>query len=61
MDWLMKNIEWVFSGIGVAVIGWFFMLRKSRENVRQSVKNSFNVTQVGGDVKVEESNDRAKR
>lgn len=61
MDWLMNNIEWVFSGIGVAVIGWFFILRKSREDVRQSVKNSFNVTQVGGDVKVGESNDRAKR
>jgi hypothetical protein len=57
----MKNIEWVFSGIGVAVIGWFFALRKSGRDVSQSVKNSSNVTQVGGDVKIGESNDRAKR
>lgn len=61
MDWLMKNIEWVFSGIGVTIIGWFFTLRKSTKDVSQSVKSSSNVMQVGGDVKVGEANDRAKR
>lgn len=61
MDWLVKNTEWVFSGIGVAVLGWLISLRKSRTDVDQSVKNSSNVTQVGGNVIVGESNDRAKR
>lgn len=61
MDWLMKNVEWVFSGIGVAVLGWLFTLRKSRTGISQSVKNSSNVTQVGGDIRVGESDDRAKR
>jgi hypothetical protein len=61
MDWLVKNMEWVFSGIGVAVLGWLISLRKSRAGVDQSVKNSSNVTQIGGNVTVGESNDRAKR
>lgn len=61
MDWLIKNVEWVFSGIGVAVLGWLFTLRKSRQGVSQSVKNSSKVTQVGGNVKIRESNDRTKR
>lgn len=61
MDWLVKNMEWVFSGIGVALLGWLISLRKSRAGVDQSVKNSSNVTQVGGNVTVGESNDRAKR
>lgn len=60
MDWMVKNIEWVFSGVGVAAIGWLLTLRKSRQCVKQSVKNSSNVAQVGGDLKVGEFNDRAK-
>lgn len=59
MDWLVKNMEWVFSGIGVAVLGWLISLR-SRHNIDQSVKNSSNVTQIGGNVSFGESNDRAK-
>jgi hypothetical protein len=61
MEWLVKNMEWVFSGIGVALLGWLISFRKSRAGVDQSVKNSSNVTQVGGNVTVGESNDRAKR
>lgn len=60
MDWLVKNMEWVFSGIGVAVLGWLIS-RRSPPGVDQSVKNSSNVTQIGGNVSVGESNDRAKR
>ena len=61
MDWLIKNAEWVFSGIGVAILGWLISLRKSRGAVGQTVKNSSNVTQVGGDLTVGESDDRTKR
>lgn len=61
MDWLIKNVEWVFSGVGIAVAGWLFALRKSRTGFSQSAKNSSNVTQVGGDVRIGESDDRAKR
>jgi hypothetical protein len=61
MDWLFKNMEWVFSGIGVAVLGWIISLRKLRPGVEQSIKGSSNVTQVGGNFTVGESNDRAKR
>jgi hypothetical protein len=61
MDWILKNYEWVFSGVGVAVVGWLFILRKSKAGVSQSVKNSSNVTQVGGKVNIGELDDRSKR
>ncbi len=61
MDWLINNSEWVFSGIGVLVLGWLFTLRKSGAGVSQSVKKSSNVTQIGGNVSNGESDDRAKR
>jgi hypothetical protein len=60
MDWLLKNMEWIFSGIGVAIVGWFIS-RRSRSGIKQSVKNSSNVTQVGGNISVGECSDRAKR
>lgn len=60
MDWLVKNMEWIFSGVGVAVIGWLIS-RRANPSIDQSVKNSSNVTQVGGNISVGESNDRAKR
>ncbi len=60
MDWLVKNMEWLFSGVGVAVIGWLIS-RRVNPSIDQSVNNSSNVTQVGGNVSVGESNDRAKR
>ena len=61
MDWLIENSKWVFSGVGVAVLGWLFALRRSRAGVSQSIRNSSNVIQVGGNVSVGESDDRAKR
>ena len=45
MDWLLRNSEWVFSGIGVAVLGGFFALLKSRAGANQSVKSSSNISQ----------------
>ncbi len=60
MDWLVKNMEWLFSGVGVAVIGWLIS-RRVNPSIDQSVNNSSNVTQVGGNVSIGESNDRAKR
>lgn len=59
-DWLIKNSEWAFSGIGVAIIGWYFLDQKSNTSVKQSAKNSTNVTQVGGNIKLGDSDDRSE-
>jgi hypothetical protein len=29
---LKENYQWVFSGIGIPVIGWFFLKKPSSEN-----------------------------
>ena len=53
LDWVWRNKEWVFSGIGVAVvlgiIGW--IRGKSGGQVQRSGKNSTNI-QAGGDIKI---------
>lgn len=54
MNWLIENREWVFSGIGVFIIGLVFTIFKSRkENKSKKMKqksgsNSTNI-QIGGD------------
>ena len=38
MDWLLNGKEWVFSGIGVAIISaliGFFFLRKDKPSIKQ--------------------------
>jgi hypothetical protein len=53
IELLIKNKEWIFSGVGVAVISWLFF-RGSNKNTKsmnqKSGNNSTNI-QVGGDVK----------
>jgi len=63
MDWLSKNYQWVFSGVGVALIGSIFFAksRSKSRSVSQSAKKSKNVTQVGGDVSIGSEDDQSKR
>lgn len=55
IDWLIANKEWVFSGIGIAIISWFFN-RKSdnQKQVQKSGKNSINI-QVGNSLNIDKS------
>ncbi len=54
--WIMDNIEWIFSGVGVAVIfaliGVLFK-NKNGKKIKQYQKSGNNSTniQVGGDYK----------
>lgn len=52
IEYLIDNKEWIFSGIGVAVISWF-LLRKSTGSTmsQKGGKGSTNI-QVGGDYSV---------
>lgn len=59
-DWIVGNVEWVLSGVGVSLIGWIARwLLKNRRSTSQSIRagdRSINII-VGdhtrADVKVE--------
>jgi plastocyanin domain-containing protein len=53
MDWIINNMEWVFSGIGVAIISLIGWLVKNKSNKSTKMKqksgnNSTNI-QIKGD------------
>jgi len=49
LDYLINNKEWIFSGIGVAVLSWLFFGRNKSSISQKSGDNSTNI-QVGGNV-----------
>jgi len=53
LAWAIDNKEWIFSGIGVAAIGWLFALFRRRQNGlsqrQRSGANSTNL-QSGRDI-----------
>jgi len=56
MKWLLANKEWIFSGIGVFILGIllaFFRHKKKGKILRQKQKSGSHSTniQIGGDLK----------
>ncbi|WP_341895412.1 hypothetical protein [Ferrovibrio terrae] len=53
LDWAVKNFEWIFGGIGVAIItGLFSLFRKKTAVQKQNGgANSINI-QSGGDTTI---------
>jgi hypothetical protein len=61
LNWIMENKIWIFSGVGIAVIGgifalikWLFNKNKQDKTINQSQKsgnNSINI-QVAGDIAI---------
>jgi hypothetical protein len=55
-DWVIKSKEWLFSGIGVAVVSWIGVLIFKRTNAssRQTIRSGDNSTnfQAGRDVNI---------
>lgn len=53
MEWILKNKEWLFSGIAIAIplaiIGWLISSRGNKQ-IQKSGKNSTNI-QIGGNFK----------
>ena len=51
INWIIDNKEWVFSGIGIALVGLLlrivchFISRKNNINVKQTSKNG-DITQI---------------
>ena len=41
MEYIMNNYEWIFSGIGVAIIGWILIaLNKNKKNEPKQAKQT---------------------
>lgn len=58
IQWASDNYEWVFSGIGVSALAALGLaMRKRSTGTTQVVKDSSNVTQVGGNFTVTKSDD----
>jgi hypothetical protein len=61
-DWILQNKEWLFSGLGLVVIGWFitWLINRNKKTgqLQKSGKNSTNI-QAGNDIniKIEGSGD----
>lgn len=52
VEYIIDNKEWIFSGIGVAVISWFILRKSTGSNMSQKGgKGSTNI-QVKGDFSV---------
>ncbi len=53
MDFFQNNYQWIFSGIGVFVIGLFLTRGiMKRKNLNQMIKNQSMGIQAGRDVKI---------
>lgn len=54
MEWIIKNKEWLFSGIAIAIplaiIGWFISSQGNKQ-IQKGGNNSTNI-QVGGNFKI---------
>lgn len=50
IDWISKNYEWIFSGIGVLLVSLLFVKKGNSQN-QKSGDNSTNI-QVGGDLNI---------
>lgn len=49
IQWASSNVEWLFSGIGVTALTTLgIVLRRRSAGTKQIVKESANVTQIGG-------------
>jgi hypothetical protein len=57
-DWLWKNREWVFSGVGVAavvgIVAWFRNKGRSGSRIKQSQRSGHNATNIqsGRDINI---------
>lgn len=49
-DWVIKNKEWLFSGIGVVVITWVVQLifKKTNASSTQTIRSGDDSTNVQG-------------
>lgn len=54
IEYVVKNKEWVFSGMGVAVIGYFLKKKSVRNYLKAFLNINTSVTQINIDKKENE-------
>lgn len=60
LEWIIENKEWVFSGIGVAIIFYILNLVFSKESVKNSLKAFFNFKSTVTQINIENKEDEKK-
>ena len=48
MGWIIENKEWLFSGIGIIVVGWIFKSRKSKKPLQKIKSGNYSNNIQGG-------------
>ena len=54
LNYIAENKQWLFSGLGIVLLGWiikFIFFRKKPTQVQKSGKDSISI-QAGGDVNI---------
>lgn len=54
LEFLKNNKEWIFSGVGIAFIGFIFNKKQQTNSVKISAKNKSKVYHAGRDLKIKE-------
>lgn len=61
MEWIIENKEWIFSGIGIFILGIIinFFIKKNSRSFSQRQKSGDNSTniQIGGNVEINKKDD----
>ena len=47
-EWIINNKEWIFSGIGVFIIGIFFTMKNTEKKNTQKGRDSVQIQNVKG-------------
>ena len=54
IEWICQNKEWVFSGIGVFILGLFLSKKEARNYLKAKFNYKSNVTQINIERKEDE-------
>jgi len=52
VNWIESNIPWIFSGIGVFIVGLFIYKKNNKNSNKQTIKNNSSGIQAGRNVKI---------
>lgn len=53
LEYILHNKEWLFSGLGIAIVSWFFIRNKTSQMKQKGGNNSTNI-QVGGNLEIKD-------
>jgi len=54
LEFLKNNVKWLFSGLGIVILGFIFNKKQQTNSVKISAKNKSKVYHAGRDLKIKE-------